>query len=308
MKTKLVITLLVVVYIILQIIPKNHHKNDNAFIVDKGEPPLVIAHGGGKLLNPENTWMAFDHAYDLNVDVLEIDLHLTSDNILVSYHNDTLDGLSNMTGTINDYTYDELKKGNFGQHFVALDGSLPYKDLSVEELESYGNKLSPASLEEMFIKYGKDVLYIVEIKDSNELGIKAVEELVSLIDKYQMEEYSCIASFDQEVIDHALTIKSDLMINSFDFTTSLYFVIASIAGVDYFTNYPHHGLQLPLEEYNIPLDTSYLINKIHRHGNFVHYWTINDEKDMQKCIDNHADGIITDRPDLLIPLIEKNFK
>ena len=40
--------------------------------------PMVIAHQGGNLLRPGNTYLSFDHARALGADVLEMDLHLTA--------------------------------------------------------------------------------------------------------------------------------------------------------------------------------------------------------------------------------------
>lgn len=37
----------------------------------------------------------------------------------------------------------------------------------------------------------------------------------------------------------------------------------------------------------------------------VHYWTINDELTMRQMVDAGVDGIITDRPDLLIEILEE---
>ncbi len=37
----------------------------------------------------------------------------------------------------------------------------------------------------------------------------------------------------------------------------------------------------------------------------VHYWTVNDEETMRKLVDAGVDGIITDRPDLLIDILEE---
>ena len=37
----------------------------------------------------------------------------------------------------------------------------------------------------------------------------------------------------------------------------------------------------------------------------VHAWTINEVEDMQRMIDLGIDGIITDRPDLLMELLER---
>ncbi len=307
MKSRTLLTICIIgfIYVVLQFIPIDNIKYDNSFMVEEGEAPLVIAHGGGKVLNPENTWMALDYAYELGVDVLEVDLHLTKDNVLVTYHNNTLDDLSTASGKVADYTYDELKEHNFGQFFVDLDGNMPYKNLSQEELASYDYALSLASLEEMFIKYGKDVLYVVEIKDDGDLGIKAADELMRLITKYEMEEYACMASFHPEVIAYINDNKTTNMINSYDFDTSLMFVIASLVGFDYFMDSPSHGFQLPTSEYSIPLTSPYLLSKIERHDKFIHYWTVNEIDEMMLCIEANADGIITDRPDLLIPLLEE---
>ena len=72
-----VLLLVLVVYVALQIIPYGKNKIDNPFT--KQDRPLVIAHGGAKAMNPENTWMAFEYAYELGVDSLEIDLCMTKD-------------------------------------------------------------------------------------------------------------------------------------------------------------------------------------------------------------------------------------
>jgi glycerophosphoryl diester phosphodiesterase len=37
----------------------------------------------------------------------------------------------------------------------------------------------------------------------------------------------------------------------------------------------------------------------------VHYWTIDDKEDMRLLIENGADGLITDRPDIMLELLEE---
>jgi len=37
----------------------------------------------------------------------------------------------------------------------------------------------------------------------------------------------------------------------------------------------------------------------------VHYWTINDKEEMKKLIELGADGLITDRPDLMEEVLEE---
>ena len=307
MKKKILMVLAVILvgYLILQFIPTSASKESFIFNRADGEQPLVIAHGGGKLLNPENTWMAFDYAADLGVDVLEIDLRMTKDHQLITHHNKTIDSTSNMTGAVYDYTYDEITKMNFGHNFIDLDNKKPYNNLNDKQIQEYNGALSPVRINDLFAKYGDGLSYIVEIKDEGDLGKKAADLLVSYVIEYHLEEYVCLASFDQEIMDYMLSIKPENVVVSFDFDTALEFVIAAFVGYDFFLDYPHYGFQLPVEEYNIPLTNGYLVNKIKRHDFFVHYWTVNEVDEMLKCINANADGIITDRPDLLFELLDK---
>ena len=55
--------------------------------------PLVIAHRGGALLMPEDTFPAFDNAVRLGADMLEFDMQMTADNQLIITH----DGAVNAT-------------------------------------------------------------------------------------------------------------------------------------------------------------------------------------------------------------------
>ncbi|MBQ9987108.1 MAG: glycerophosphodiester phosphodiesterase [Erysipelotrichales bacterium] len=299
-----VLLLVLVVYVALQIIPYGKNKIDNPFT--KQDRPLVIAHGGAKAMNPENTWMAFEYAYELGVDSLEIDLCMTKDGILVTHHNTTIDATSDHSGKVNDYTYEELKQMNFGADFTALDGTQPYAHLTQEQLQTeYKNQLYPVDIEELFQRYGNTILYILEVKDEDELGIQAAEQLLNLIEKYDLEEYVCVASFHEDIMEHINDVKSDRIVTSLDMGKATDFVIANYSGYGYFTNFDGAGFQLPMEEYNIPLATKYLIYKIHKNDMFVHYWTINTKEEMRTCINNGADGIITDRPDLLYEVLEE---
>ena len=54
---------------------------------------MVIAHRGASALAPhENTLEAFQIAIDLKADMVEFDVRKTSDNILIVFHDGTIDG------------------------------------------------------------------------------------------------------------------------------------------------------------------------------------------------------------------------
>lgn len=55
-------------------------------VTPRARRPLVVAHRGGALLLPENTFPAFDNAVRLGVDMLEFDMQMTADDQLVITH------------------------------------------------------------------------------------------------------------------------------------------------------------------------------------------------------------------------------
>lgn len=69
-----------------------------------------------------------------------------------------------------------------------------------------------------------------------------------------------------------------------------------IASLDFEVNYLHC-------EYRSCLSDPSLIEKMHRRGVGVNPWTVDRVEDMQFLLDHGADGIITNRPDLLLELL-----
>jgi glycerophosphoryl diester phosphodiesterase len=72
----------------------------------------IVAHRGNSGPMPENTLIAINSAIDLGVDMVEIDVRLTSDGIPVLMHSDRVDHTTNGTGFVSDMAWDE---------FIALD-------------------------------------------------------------------------------------------------------------------------------------------------------------------------------------------
>lgn len=71
---------------------------------------LKIGHRGAKGYEPENTLGSFQKAIELQVDGIELDVHLSSDNQLVVIHDTTIDRTTAGTGFVNNYSAAELQK------------------------------------------------------------------------------------------------------------------------------------------------------------------------------------------------------
>lgn len=75
-----------------------------------GEYILVVSHRGDWRYAPENSLEAVKRCIDLGVDIVEIDVRMTKDGHLIAMHDETVDRTTNGTGKVSDLTLDEIKK------------------------------------------------------------------------------------------------------------------------------------------------------------------------------------------------------
>jgi len=72
----------------------------------------VTARDGSRI--PENTMSAYLSAYEIGVDNIEIDLHMTKDGEIIIMHDGTLDRTTDMTGKISEMTLEEIRRADAG--------------------------------------------------------------------------------------------------------------------------------------------------------------------------------------------------
>jgi glycerophosphoryl diester phosphodiesterase len=71
---------------------------------------MKIGHRGAKGYEAENTLASFRKALELNVDMIELDIHISKDNIPIVIHDKTIDRTTNGTGLVSDFTAKELQE------------------------------------------------------------------------------------------------------------------------------------------------------------------------------------------------------
>jgi glycerophosphoryl diester phosphodiesterase len=265
------------------------------FFQNDHKKPLVIAHQGGKLLAPGNTIEAFRNAEELGVDVIEMDIHITKDGHLVTIHDPTVNATTDGKGLVVDYTLAELQR---------LDAGYTFKN-DEREYSFRGKGVYIPTLEEVFQRF-PDMKMNIEIKDDNppERVDEIIRNLLGLIKEYEMENNVLIASFDQSIIDR-FTLASGGRIAVQAGTAEIKkFVILHKFSLRNLYKPKVHGFQLPLQKGKIDFTDPTLISGANRLNLPIHYWTVNDRQTMKRLIDAGADGIITDRPDLLLKLLD----
>ncbi len=132
---------------------------------------LKIGHRGAKGHVAENTLASFEKALQLHVDVIELDVHLSSDQKIMVIHDESIDRTTNGTGLVNNWDSEKLQQ--FG---------IP-------------------TLEEVLDLINQQCVINIEIKD-----VKATGFVVELIEKYISEKqwnynHFQISCFDWYVLE-----------------------------------------------------------------------------------------------------------
>ncbi len=322
----IVLAAILVFFVVINVIPPKKNVENNPFVVGKGNLPMIAAHRGGGLNNPENTMLAFREAVGtIGVDIIESDLYLTKDGYLVYNHDDYIDETCNINGDISfeevkslcedetkrhyiaDMTLAELEQYNFGYYFKDKSGNRIYKD--VEDVEAAGLQIATADkLFSEFYVSNPDLKFIVEIKNDGEKGYKACEILYNTLKEYpEYMDQIVIGTFHDEIETELKTQYPDLLRGA-PTGTAAKFILTQFLCVNIFDDGDFACLQIPTSYdlgIELTLDKSTIIKRAHRRNIAVQYWTINDADEMRELIELGCDCIMTDDPVLLKSVLDE---
>jgi glycerophosphoryl diester phosphodiesterase len=94
--------------------------------------PLNMAHRGGANLRPENTLVAFSNAVAIGVDVLELDVQRTADDVVVVIHDATVDRTTEGVGALGTLTFADVDQLDAGYRFTTDGGATyPYRGMGI---------------------------------------------------------------------------------------------------------------------------------------------------------------------------------
>ncbi|MDC1541872.1 glycerophosphodiester phosphodiesterase [Candidatus Pseudothioglobus singularis] len=140
----------------------------------------IIAHRGASRYAPENTMPAFQLAYEMQADGIELDVHLTKDRVPVIIHDEHVGRTTNGKGFVRDFTYSELKKLDAGSWFSPK--FIDTKILSLEELLHWIRS--------------KDMFLNIELKN-NKYDYPELEPIVyEMVKHHQVLERTCFSTFN----------------------------------------------------------------------------------------------------------------
>jgi glycerophosphoryl diester phosphodiesterase len=232
------------------------------------EGPIAMAHRGGALhpdnIGYENSMHAFEQAVGLGYQYLETDLHATSDGVVIAFHDNRLDRVTDRPGVISELPWSEVQKAR-------INGHEPIPLLS-EVLEQF-----PQARLNLDIKADNGVLP----------AAKVIQEL-NAIDRV------CVSSFSQARVWRIRRELGERLATGFGWQE-----IARLRFAPFRLNSPGACLQIPEYYGRMRVLTPGLLRRAHALGKQVHVWTVDDLSTMHRLLDAGVDGLITDRTDLL---------
>lgn len=156
--------------------------------------PRICAHRGFNTIAPENSLPAFGAAVALGAEEIELDIWSTTDKVLVSCHDDTLERISDGSGKVYEHSYEELLKLDFG----------------IKHGEKFKNLKIP-TFEEILQKFAGRVIMNVHVKIwEHDLDEPMIEEIVALIRKYNAEKYVYLMSTNDKVTRKVMEYAPDI--------------------------------------------------------------------------------------------------
>lgn len=149
-------------------------------IAARRESPIVIVHRGASAFAPENTLEAYAAAMDYGADGCEIDIRRTADGVLVMFHDDGLDRMTDAVGRINQHTCRELLALKFRSLYKANPKSRIPTLAAVFELARQRTMLLHLDIKEPGLEADIARLleaadlwdHVVEVNDYNAAGLR----------------------------------------------------------------------------------------------------------------------------------------
>ena len=261
------------------------------FAFFESDRPMVIAHQGGEGLRPSNTLIAFENAVDLGVDVLEMDVHSTSDGTLVLIHDDTVDRTTDGSGRVKELTLAELQQLDAGDYWTPDDGATyPYR----------GQGVRIPTLEEIVTAF-PEMKYNIEIK---QVDPSIAVPLCKLLRHFGLTDRALVASFHPTAMDEFRAACPEVATSMVEDEIRPFFIL-NTAFLGSLYRPPGAAFQVPEYSGSLHVLTPRFVRGAQRNNVAVHPWTIDDPADMERFLDMGVDGIITDRPDIMIEVLQE---
>lgn len=237
--------------------------------------PVITYHRGYSSRAPENTMAAFEAALEDGSPRIELDVQMTADGVAVVTHDTSLRRCTGCNANIYDLPYAQVQQLDAGRWFH----------------RQFAGAYIPTLEEVLALCKGKAELNI-EIKPST-FTPTLEAETVRLIHAYDYGADCVVTSQSYETLCKVKELDPDP-----DITTG--YILALGVGTYY---------DLPAADFfsvESTFITAGMVQQIHLRGKTISAWTINRQQDAEKLLQLGVDDLITDKPEIIAPLLARD--
>jgi glycerophosphoryl diester phosphodiesterase len=234
------------------------------------ESLVVTAHRGASSVAPENTMAAMVAAVEAGAEFAELDVRLTRDGKVVLMHDGTVDRTTEGEGALGTFSLNELEALEVGAWFEEEFAGEPIPTLR------------------QVIQYAKGKMKLnIEIKNSRDEPTIA-DAVVEIIRSEDFVQHCMVASFSRETVEEVKRLAPEIR-------------TGFIFGKDYPEDVFQGGWEVLSSNHGV-VDSTF-VARAKEGGKSVHVWTVDDRELMLHLIGLGVDGIITNRPALLLEVL-----
>jgi glycerophosphoryl diester phosphodiesterase len=221
---------------------------------------------------------AFSNAVAMGVHALEMDVHATSDGRLVVLHDPSVDRTTDGTGEVRRLSFAEVSRLDAGEG---------------GEFQGQGERIP--EFEEVLTAF-PDTPIIVDIKQSEP---SIVEPFGLVLRRHGRERNTIVASFHPGELAKFRSLFPQFATAASSREVLRFIVLGAAA---WRGNPPMTAFEVPAKPGSLRVVSPRFLRNAARVDIPTHVWTVNDVSEATRLKDMGVQGVITDRPDLMLPV------
>nr|WP_206154865.1 glycerophosphodiester phosphodiesterase family protein [Clostridium muellerianum] len=251
----------------------NKSENNKNFLKDtlEVENVKVIAHRAQCFAEPENSLKAIQSSINSKVNYAEIDVQETKDGVIVLMHDRNLRRLTGLNKNVDEVNFDEIEKLNI---------RAPFHKGGVEKIPT---------LDEVIKKSNGKLKIIIEIKPYGNTE-DLTNKVVKIIDDNNFVNQCKVHSVNYKILLDVKSLNPNIQ-------------------TGYIVSRPMNNLDsLNVNFYSVQENaiSRKMVSNIHRRNKEIYAWTVDRKMDINNMIKLNVDGIISDKPPLLLKMKKEN--
>jgi glycerophosphoryl diester phosphodiesterase len=242
----------------------------------------VIGHRGASAVAPENTLPSFLRAIEQGADAIEIDVHVTADDVPVVMHDPTVIRTTSGDGAIAAMSWRRLRELDAGARFTSDGGTTyPYRDQGIRV----------PSVEEVIAAIPADLPMIIEVK-----ALHAQWALRRVLERFKAASRCILASFEAGSLGAFSEPPFTCGASRRDV---LQLMARTLAGIGP-GRVRYRAICPPNEYHGVSVPIGLIVRGARKLGAPVHVWTVDDPREARRLWGHGVSGIISNAPRVIL--------